>query len=167
MHARRAWSAKPRRYQSPQRRLVPLFVRTAEQYADGGRRDALLAAFEPQVLGGGGLHAHVLHRDAHGGGQILAPLLDPDLSRQPRTLVISAEYCPLRDEGEAYAARLELEGDQEVQCYRMLDAVHGYLLYPSVLSLVKDTYRIIKHFLDGDDLTQEGEPAWLGILGTD
>lgn len=96
-----------------------------------------------------------------------APLLDPDLSRQPRTLVISAEYCPLRDEGEAYAARLELEGDQEVQCYRMLDAVHGYLLYPSVLSLVKDTYRIIKHFLDGDDLTQEGEPAWLGILGTD
>ena len=40
-----------------------------------------------------------------------APLLDPDLSRQPRTLVISAEYCPLRDEGEAYAARLELEGD--------------------------------------------------------
>ena len=45
--------------------------------------------------------------------------------------------------------------------------VHGYLLYPSVLSLVKDTYRIIKHFLDGDDLTQEGEPAWLGILGTD
>ena len=96
-----------------------------------------------------------------------APLLDPDLSRQPRTLVISAEYCPLRDEGEAYAARLELEGDQEVQCYRMLDAVHDYLLYPSVLSLVKDTYRIIKHFLDGDDLTQEGEPAWLGILGTD
>ena len=93
--------------------------------------------------------------------------VDPDLSRQPRTLVISAEYCPLRDEGEAYAARLELEGDQEVQCYRMLDAVHGYLLYPSVLSLVKDTYRIIKHFLDGDDLTQEGEPAWLGILGTD
>lgn len=62
---------------------------------------------------------------------------------------------------------MELEGDQEVQCYRMLDAVHGYLLYPSVLSLVKDTYRIIKHFLDGDDLTQEGEPAWLGILGTD
>ena len=35
------------------------------------------------------------------------------------------------------------------------------------ISLVKDTYRIIKHFLDGDDLTQEGEPAWLGILGTD
>jgi hypothetical protein len=49
----------------------------------------------------------------------------------------------------------------------MLDAVHGYLLYPSVFSLVKDTYRIIRHFLDDEELTQEGEPAWLGILGTD
>ena len=122
-----------------------------------------------------GLPAHLArHRRLHGPVPLgdfddpyFAPLLDPDLSRQPRTLVISAEYCPLRDEAEAYAARLELEGDQEVQCYRMLDAVHGYLLYPSVLSLVKDTYRIIKHFLDGDDLTQEGEPTWLGILGTD
>ncbi|WP_281655954.1 alpha/beta hydrolase [Eggerthella sinensis] len=95
-----------------------------------------------------------------------APLLEPDLSHQPHTLVISAEYCPLRDEGEAFAARLELEGS-DVQCYRMLDAVHGYLLYPSILSLVRDTYRIIKHFLDDEELTQEGEPAWLGILGTD
>ncbi len=95
-----------------------------------------------------------------------APLLEPDLSHQPRTLVISAEYCPLRDEGKAFAARLELEGS-DVQCYRMLDAVHGYLLYPSILSLVRDAYRIIKHFLDDEELTQEGEPAWLGILGTD
>lgn len=95
-----------------------------------------------------------------------APLLAPDLSDQPRTLVITAEYCPLRDEGEAFAARLELEG-ADVQCYRVLDAVHGYLLYPSVFDIVKDTYRIIEHFLDGGTLEQEGEPAWLGLLGTD
>jgi acetyl esterase/lipase len=95
-----------------------------------------------------------------------APLLATDLSGQPRTLVISAEYCPLRDEGEVYAGRLWLEGSA-VQCYRMLDAVHGYLLYPSVFSLVKDTYRIISHFLDGEEFTQEGEATWLGILGID
>lgn len=95
-----------------------------------------------------------------------APLLAPDLGRQPRTLVVTAEYCPLRDEGEAYAARLELEGG-DVQCYRVLDAVHGYLLYPSVFNIVRDTYRIIKQFLDGDPLVQEGEPTWLGLLGTD
>lgn len=95
-----------------------------------------------------------------------APLLAPDLSGQPRTLVISAEYCPLRDEGEVYAGRLELEGSS-AHCYRVLNAVHGYFLYPSVFSLVRDTYRIIKHFLDDEELVQESEPAWLEILGTD
>ncbi|MBX9035299.1 alpha/beta hydrolase [Gordonibacter massiliensis (ex Traore et al. 2017)] len=94
-----------------------------------------------------------------------APLLEPDLSDQPRTLVITAEYCPLRDEGEVYAQRLADDGGVS-QCYRVLDAVHGYLLYPTVFNIVKDTYRIIKSFLDGDELSQEGEPAWLEILGT-
>lgn len=95
-----------------------------------------------------------------------APLIEPDLSNQPRTLVISAEYCPLRDEGETYAQRLADDGNV-VACYRVLDAVHGYFLYPSVLGLVRDTYRIIKHFLDGDELAEGDEKAWLEILGTD
>lgn len=95
-----------------------------------------------------------------------APLLCPDLSGMPRTLVMTAEYCPLRDEGEVYAAQLEHDGN-DVSCYRILDAVHGYFLYPSVLSLVRDTYRVMKHFLDGDELEQKGEAAWLELIGTD
>lgn len=95
-----------------------------------------------------------------------APLLESDLSNQPHTLVITAEYCPLRDEGETYAQRLADDGG-DVQCYRVLDAVHGFLLYPSVFNIVKDTYCIIKHMLDGGELKQEGRPAWLEILGTD
>lgn len=95
-----------------------------------------------------------------------APLLDLDLGNQPRTLMMTAEYCPLRDEGEAYAARLEADGNQ-VECFRVLDGVHGYFLYPSVLGLVRDTFRIMKHFLDGDALKQSGRPAWMQLLGTD
>jgi acetyl esterase len=95
-----------------------------------------------------------------------APLFEADLSHQPRTLVITAEYCPLRDEGETYAERLREDGC-DVQCYRVFNAIHGYLLYPTVFGIVKDTYRIIKHFLDGDTLEVEGEPTWLEILGTD
>ena len=72
----------------------------------------------------------------------------------------------MRDEGEVFAQRLADDGGC-VACYRVLDAVHGYLLYPSVFNIVKDTYRIIKHFLDGDELEQGDEPAWLGLLGTD
>lgn len=94
-----------------------------------------------------------------------APLIAESVADQPRTLVISAEYCPLRDEGEVYAARLQAEGN-EVECFRVIDGVHGYFLYPSVLSLVRDTYTIMKHFLDGDELPDEGT-AWLELLGTD
>lgn len=93
-----------------------------------------------------------------------APLMASDFSRLPRSLVLTAEYCPLRDEGEAYAKKLAQAGC-EVSCYRLLNAVHGYLMYPSVFSVVKDTYRIMRHFLDGEELVQEGEPEWLEILG--
>jgi acetyl esterase/lipase len=94
-----------------------------------------------------------------------APLLAPDLSSQPRTLLISAEYCPLRDEGEAYAQRLAQAGN-DVQCYRIIDGIHGYFLYPAVFSLVRDTYALFKHFLDGDELKKEDGEAWLRITGT-
>ena len=95
-----------------------------------------------------------------------APLLAPSLAHQPRTLVMTAEYCPLRDEGEEFARRLAADGN-DVACYRVLDAVHGYLLHPAVLAPVKDTYRIMKHFLDGDELTheQEGDQGWVEIPG--
>lgn len=96
----------------------------------------------------------------------LAPLLMPDLSHQPRTLLVSAEYCPLRDEGEAYAARLEAEGN-DVECVRMLDAVHGYFLYPTLFGFVRDTYKIIESFLDDDRLPQEDDAKWLALIGTD
>lgn len=92
-----------------------------------------------------------------------APLLAPDLSRQPRTLLISAEFCPLRDEGETYAARLADEGN-EVECFRMLNGVHGYFLYPTVLDLVRSTYDVMRHFLDGSEPDQKGDPKWMELL---
>jgi acetyl esterase/lipase len=95
-----------------------------------------------------------------------APLLAADLSNQPRTLLLSAEYCPLRDEGEAFARRL-IQAENDVQCYRIIDAIHGYFLYPAVFSLVKDTYALFKHFLDGDALEKENGQAWLEISGID
>lgn len=92
-----------------------------------------------------------------------APLLELDLSDQPRTLVITAEYCPLRDEGETYAARLEMDGNQ-VECVRILDAVHGYFLYPSVFGFVRDTYRVIESFLDDEPIPADERGAWLTLI---
>lgn len=95
-----------------------------------------------------------------------APLIASSLADLPRTLVVTCEYDPLRDEGEAFAARLEAEGTEAV-CFRLYNAVHGYFLYPSVFSLVRDTYRLIEHFLDDVPLPASGDLPWLTLLGTD
>lgn len=81
----------------------------------------------------------------------LAPLLSGDLTRQPRTLVITAEYDPLRDEGEAYAAALAKAG-AEVEAHRMPNALHGYFSLPLRFAQVRQTYAWINEFLKRGDL---------------
>lgn len=80
-----------------------------------------------------------------------APLLAADLSRQPRTLLITAEYCPLRDEGEAYGEKLRAAGN-EVEIIRIADALHAYMMLPPRFEHVQQTYGIINDFLQRGDL---------------
>jgi acetyl esterase/lipase len=74
-----------------------------------------------------------------------APLMAKDFSNQPDTLIITAEYCPLRDEGEAYGKKLEAAGNR-VEIFRMPDALHGYFSLPVRFSHVQKTYELIKKF---------------------
>ncbi|WP_174269883.1 alpha/beta hydrolase [Treponema primitia] len=76
-----------------------------------------------------------------------APLEAADLSGQPKTLIISAEYCPLRDEGEFYGKRLEEAGVQ-VKVFRMKDAFHAYMMLSPRFVHVQKTYELINAFLD-------------------
>ncbi|MDR2132217.1 MAG: alpha/beta hydrolase [Clostridiales Family XIII bacterium] len=75
-----------------------------------------------------------------------APLLAGDFSNQPRTLLITAEYCPLRDEGEAYGENLRAAGN-EVEIVRVEDALHAYLMLPPSFEHVQRTYKVINDFL--------------------
>lgn len=77
-----------------------------------------------------------------------APLLATDLSNQPDTLIITAQYDPLRDEGEAYGRRLAASGNR-VEMYRMPDAFHGFFSLPSHSLQVRKSYAMIRHFLGG------------------
>lgn len=77
----------------------------------------------------------------------LAPLIAKDLSNQPKTLIITAEYDPLRDEGEAYGKKLQDHGNT-VHVYRMKDALHGFISLPKHFVHVKRSYEIINKFLD-------------------
>lgn len=84
--------------------------------------------------------------DADNDNPYLAPLLAEDVSGQPRTLIITAEFCPLRDEGEAYGEKLKAAGN-DVTIYRMKDGLHGYMSLPSRFVHVRKTYEVINVFL--------------------
>lgn len=76
-----------------------------------------------------------------------APLLEKDFSKQPRTLIITAQYCPLRDEGEAYGRKLQ-EAGNDVTIERIPNALHGYFSsLPNKNHLIQYTYKIINQFL--------------------
>ena len=75
-----------------------------------------------------------------------APLAAEDFTHQPRTLIITAQYDPLRDEGEAYGQKLK-EAGNSVEVHRISDALHGFFSLPPYFDQVKKCYRIINKFL--------------------
>lgn len=75
-----------------------------------------------------------------------APLLEQDLRNMPRTLVLTAEFDPLRDEGEAYARRLEKAGN-DVELHRIPEALHGFFALGIKFLHVQESFRYMNDFL--------------------
>lgn len=81
-----------------------------------------------------------------------APYLAENLEGQPRTLVLTAEYDPLRDEGEAYARRL-IDAGNDVSLHRVKDALHGFVSLPVKFEPVAEAYQYINEFLGNNSLS--------------
>ena len=68
---------------------------------------------------------HYLSSPEEGNNPYAAPLWASDHTRLPRAMVITAEFDPLRDEGLAYAQRLQ-EAGVPVKLSRYQGMIHGF-----------------------------------------
>lgn len=78
-----------------------------------------------------------------------APIQAADLSKLPAAHIITAKYDPLRDEGDAYAARLKAAGvPVTTKCYETM--IHGFVrrtdLYDMARQSIQDMAHEVKRF---------------------
>ena len=79
-----------------------------------------------------------------------APLMTKDFSRLPRTLILTAQFDPLRDEGEDYGKKL-LDAGNDVEMYRIDGAFHGFFALGIRFLHVQESFTYINAFLKGSE----------------
>ncbi len=83
---------------------------------------------------------HYLAKPEDAANPYASPLRAENLEGLPPALVITAEYDPLRDEGEAYAERLRAAGN-DVQLSRYPGMIHGFFGMGAQIEKARDAVR--------------------------
>ena len=125
------WAERRREDASlPPLRLQVLIYPVADLTADADRFESLRSNGEGYLLTAETmdffLHHYVRSGDVDPADPLVNPLRVADLSDVAPALVLTAEYDPLRDEGEAYAVALETAG-VPVESERYDGAIHAFV----------------------------------------
>jgi len=75
-----------------------------------------------------------------------SPLFHTDLEKLPSAFVLTAEYDCLRDEGEAYARKMEQAGNR-VEMKRYAGAIHGFITLSGIAALARQALEEIGGYL--------------------
>jgi acetyl esterase len=89
---------------------------------------------------------HYLAEPADGDSPLAAPLNAANHGGLPAALMITAEFCPLLDEDEAYSEALARAG-VPVEYHRYADLPHGFLAMASILDTAREALAEIATFL--------------------
>lgn len=81
-----------------------------------------------------------------------SPLLAKDHSRLPKTLIISAELDPLRDDAMLYADALA-SADTPVNYLEIKEAIHGFINYPKAIGNEEAECAVLQ-FVNGKSLSK-------------
>ena len=76
-----------------------------------------------------------------------SPLMEQNYRNLPDTLILTAEFDPLRDEGEEYGKRLKEAGNY-VEIHRIQEALHGYFALGIKFLHVQESFEIMNKFLN-------------------
>lgn len=75
-----------------------------------------------------------------------SPIKAKNFENLPDTLLITAQYDPLRDEGELFGRKM-LEANNRVEIHRIENAIHGFFAYTTKTPYTKRCLKYINDFL--------------------
>ena len=132
----------------PQRQIL-IYPAVNNDYSGTSRFQSVKDCGSDYLLTAGKMRDYIdfyAAREEDKKNKYFAPLMETDYRTQPDTLILTAEFDPLRDEGEEYGKRLKEAGNY-VEVHRIKDALHGYFALGIRYFHVQESFELINQFL--------------------
>ena len=132
----------------PQRQIL-IYPAVNNDYSETSRFQSVKDCGSDYLLTAGKMRDYIdfyAAREEDKKNKYFAPLMETDYRNQPDTLILTAEFDPLRDEGEEYGKRLKEAGNY-VEVHRIKDALHGYFALGIRYFHVQESFELINQFL--------------------